>query len=78
MSRYVCDRCDATFPTATAKMNHFVEAHDRGFVPRHLRTRRSTACWSCNGDIPRGTAQCSCGWTHPYVQVTTNNKEESK
>jgi hypothetical protein len=78
MSKYVCDRCDATFTKATDKMMHFVDAHDRGFVPRDQRTRRSTACWSCNGDIARGESKCSCGWIHPYVQVTTNNKEESK
>lgn len=65
--KHTCSRCDETFATITEQMCHFVQQHDRGFVPREQRTRRATACWRCNSDIPRDTNVCKCGWVHPYV-----------
>lgn len=68
MSRrsYDCRHCGQRFDNITDSMSHFVEQHDRGFVPRSQRTMRLVGCWGCASYIRHDEPTCpTCGVAGP-------------
>ena len=84
-NKHNCPSCGEAFPSSQEVAAHWVTNHDRGYVPRGQRIKRSWYCWRCASEVPAHQDTCVCGWQRrvlvtiaPVSTGTNTNTEGNK